>query len=63
MTPGYTLHVGNEQPHETIGKCVKYRFFESERFGVFIADEINWNTEGEDAPSEHGRIFEYQVIT
>ena len=62
MTPGYTLHTGNKQPTDTHGKIIRYRLFNSERFGIAKADDIVWLTEGPKAPSESGRIFEYQVI-
>lgn len=62
MTPGYTLHTGTKQPKNTDGKVVKYRLFNSDRFGVAKANELNWLTEGPRSPSEAGRIFEYQVI-
>lgn len=62
MTPGYTLHTTDTQPIETMGKWVKYKLFGSERYGTAFANEINWIRNGEKAPSEAGRIFEYKVI-
>lgn len=61
MTPGYTLHTGDEQPRETINKKVRYRLFNSDRYGAHWANLINWSVNGPSAP-KIGRIFEYQVI-
>lgn len=62
MTPGHTLHTSNKQPLDTLNKVVIIRLFESDRYTVNKADQINWKIDGLGAPTESGRVIEYSVV-